>query len=681
MKREALTEKMILLGVDGFDPKLAKKFLDQGKMPNLQKFIDKGACRDDLVLLGAMPTVTPPLWTTLATGAYPGTHGITCFFGHNHGQLDSVVYNLDSGRSKAEPLWNVFAEDANKKTLVWHWPGSAWPPTSDSPNLHVVDGTQPMAVNAGIAVVDILKIVVASENLKELQFLPNTTTISAGTGCIIDDVENLIEQKLEMTTFKASVSAGSKVIKNIITCAEENEVNSLMEIIADSVKSPIKEAKGWADAPAGAKEFTIILGKGVERRPVLLLQNKQGVYDTVAVYKSKKETEPIVRIQGQNTVYSVIDTIKNDKGEDILCNRHYTVLDIKPDGSQVTMLVDTALDMSRDDLFHPKTLYKEVVEKIGPVPARPGVNGSNEELVDKVFIPGWDNYCQWQADCLTYFMKNNMYDVIFSHLHNVDAGGHFFWHYGKHQEMWGNNEEVYQGFIERIYTQTDNYLGRFLPYLDEGWTMIITSDHGLITQINHGEELGEIGGITTPVMEALGYTTLVKDADGNRTREIDWANTKAVASRGNYIYLNLIGRDEHGIVDPKDQYDLETQIISDLYNYRDPKTGKRQVALAMRNKDAVILGMNGPECGDIIYFTEESFNIIHADSLSTQSGYADTSVSPIFIAAGPGVKEGYKTERVIRQVDITPTMAILGGVRFPAQSEGSPVHQILTEEI
>ena len=34
-------------------------------------------------------------------------------------------------------LWNVFAE-AGKQTLVWHWPGSSWPPTSDSPNLHVV---------------------------------------------------------------------------------------------------------------------------------------------------------------------------------------------------------------------------------------------------------------------------------------------------------------------------------------------------------------------------------------------------------------------------------------------------------------------------------------------------------------------------------------------------------------
>lgn len=681
MKRRALTEKIAVIGVDGFEPVLAKKYLDQGKMPNLQKFIEKGSCREDLFLLGAMPTVTPSLWTTLATGAYPGTHGITCFFGHNHGQLDSLVYNLDSRRSKAEPLWNIFAEEANKKTLVWHWPGSSWPPTSDSPNLHVVEGTQPQTINTGIANADISKIVIASEAYKEAEFLPNTATITPGAGCIIENVEDLIAADGEVSYLRAAISSGAKVIKNIITCEEENEINVLAKMIADTVKSPIKEAVGWIKAPAGAKEFTITLGKGLERRPALLLQNEQGVYDTVAVYKSKKATEPIVIIKGENSVYDVVDTIKNDQGENIFCNRNYHLLTIKPDGSQVTMLIGLALDVSRDDLFHPKNLYKEVIENIGYVPTRPVVNGANEILIDKVFIPTWDNYSQWQADCLTYFMKNNRYDIIFSHLHNVDNAGHLFWHFAKHQEVWNNNEAAYQEFMERIYIQTDNYLGRFLPYVDEGWTIIITSDHGLSCQENHGVELGEAGGICTPVMEELGYAKMLTDANGNKTHEFDWVNTKAVSSRGNYIYLNLIGRDEHGIVDPKDKYDLETQIISDLYQYRDPKTGKRVVALAMRNKDAVILGMSGPECGDIIYFKEESFNVIHADSLSTQNGYADSCLSPIFVATGPGIKQGYKTERVIRQVDVAPTMAFLGGVRLPAQNEGSPVHQILAEEI
>ena len=79
MKREALSNKIFILGVDGLDPSLARKYVDAGKMPNLAQFIDRGAARQDLMLLGAVPTITPPLWTTLATGAYPMTHGITCF--------------------------------------------------------------------------------------------------------------------------------------------------------------------------------------------------------------------------------------------------------------------------------------------------------------------------------------------------------------------------------------------------------------------------------------------------------------------------------------------------------------------------------------------------------------------------------------------------------------------------
>ena len=119
--------------------------------------------------------------------------------------------------------------------------------------------------------------------------------------------------------------------------------------------------------------------------------------------------------------------------------------------------------------------------------------------------------------------------------------------------------------------------------------------------------------------------------------------------------------------------------MTDLYGYRDKTTGKRVVSVALRNKDAVLLGQGGPEAGDICLWIAEGYNNDHADSLSTTYGAEGTSVSPIFMAAGPGIKAGYKTDRVIRQVDVAPTLAVLGGVRLPAQNEASIVHQILTE--
>ena len=114
-----MNKKILVLGVDGMDPRLTKKFVNAGKMPNVKKFIERGACREDLVLLGAVPTITPPLWTTLATGTYPGTHGITCFWNQHPAKIDTLVYSFDSRNCHAEQLWNVFAE-AGKKTLVFH---------------------------------------------------------------------------------------------------------------------------------------------------------------------------------------------------------------------------------------------------------------------------------------------------------------------------------------------------------------------------------------------------------------------------------------------------------------------------------------------------------------------------------------------------------------------------------
>ena len=184
----------------------------------------------------------------------------------------------------------------------------------------------------------------------------------------------------------------------------------------------------------------------------------------------------------------------------------------------------------------------------------------------------------------------------------------------------------------------------------------------------------------TPLMEEMGYTVLERDENGQRLGKIDWSKTRAVLQREGQIYINLKGKYDHGIVEPTDQYELEEQIMTDLYALRDKESGHRIVALALRNRDAVLLGMGGPECGDIICWHAEGYNFDHDDCLSTTWGEGDTSVSPLFIAAGTGIKAGFETDRIIREVDVAPTAALLGGVRMPKQCEGAPVYQILSEE-
>ena len=678
MKRTALSEKILILGVDGMDPKLTKKFVEQGRMPNVKKMIERGAQRDDLVLLGGVPTITPPMWTTLATGANPNTHGITCFWNQNTYDLEEVVYALDSRMCKAELLWDVFAEEANKKTLVWHWPGSSWPPTSDSPNLAVVEGTQPNSINMGVAKCDDGVMVVASPEFTKSSFKRQGHS-NTGAGCIITDLE---EEKSADTDepqggFKA---LSGKSIRNVILSPMDGE--GIAEFTTcDLANTPLAPAHGWNDIPESALEFSIVLKNGLVRRPAVVLKNAEGIYDTVAIYKSKKDTEPLITLTTENNRnFSFVDTYKIES-EEIHTIRYITLLELQPDGSRIRLYLSNAFDTSKDNLFYPKSLYKEIIENVGYIPPIPTGGGAVPELVENVMLPCWENYTKWQADVLNYLIQTHGFEIIFSHVHNIDCLGHGFWEWAKtkkrHPEL---NEKDYQEYIASIYEDTDKYIGAFLPLLDEEWTIIVTSDHGLlVNEEEHAAALGDPFGINAVVMDELGYTVLKRDAEGNPLHEIDWTKTKAVASRGNHIWVNLKGRNKNGIVDPEDKYALEEQIISDLYNYRN-KDGKRIVSIAMRNKEAALVGMDGPECGDIIYWNAEGHNRIHGDSMSTYTGYFDSSVSPIFIAAGAGLKQGFVTERVIREVDVAPTIAVLGGVRMPKQCEGAPAYQILAEE-
>ncbi len=232
--------------------------------------------------------------------------------------------------------------------------------------------------------------------------------------------------------------------------------------------------------------------------------------------------------------------------------------------------------------------------------------------------------------------------------------------------------------MEDIYVQTDYYLGQFLHLLDEDWTILIFSDHAQVAPKHDLQFFGDPSGVNVRVMEELGFTVMKKDADGKEM--IDWSKTRAIANREGHIYLNIVGRDPEGIVDVADQYEVEEDIMTALYGYKDKKTGHRVVSVALRNRDAILLGMGGPESGDICYWMAEGYNFDHADCLSTTRGESDTSVSPIFIAAGKGIKQGYETDRYIRQIDFAATVAALGGVRMPRQCEGAPAYQIFEDE-
>ena len=79
---KSLGKKVIVIGVDGMDPRLSESMMQAGQLPNLEKLRAAGG----FSRLGtSTPPQSPVAWANFINGAGPGSHGIFDFI-HRHPQ-------------------------------------------------------------------------------------------------------------------------------------------------------------------------------------------------------------------------------------------------------------------------------------------------------------------------------------------------------------------------------------------------------------------------------------------------------------------------------------------------------------------------------------------------------------------------------------------------------------------
>ena len=703
LRTKGLTDKLLMLGIDGMDPRFTKRMIAEGKMPNTKKLMEMGSCRDDLMLLGAVPTITPPMWATLGTGCYPMTHGIMDY--NLSGDDKEITYAaFYSTFLKVQPLWNITAE-AGKKTLVWHWPGGAWPPTIDNENLITVDGSSPGAVCAFSSARDFDTVFIASTKAQKPSYMPMAVRNSKLEGdeklsylgipqqsSRSAEAKELLQKYYDEYVENLGVE-GYTVPGSFVTNAiqfedadKEFSGRGLMWDLADfptsASISPIFPPQGWGfEVPADSKEFVMLTGMGKVVRFGLILKNADGKYDRVAMYADKAKDEPIKVLENDVFTPYVMDVFPRQDGTMENVHRTFRALEIAEDGSYVRIWASRGMSCEDDSVWTPKSLFKEITDKFGQVVPTSQMTGNDPEMILKCNHPQWELSARWQSKCMHYMIEEHGVEVIFSHYHGPDLEGHNYMKYLKERDTSKITEAQALEYAAATYSLTDEYIGSFMHLIDDCWTIIVFSDHAQICPEGEAHVIGESCGICVDPLASMGYTVMKKDENGNSLPEVDWSKTRAVQTRSNSIYINLKGRDPHGIVDPADKYELEEQIITDLYGYKDPKTGHRIVSMALHNKDAVLLGLGGPMGSDIVFFVHDDYCYDHGNGLSTACGHNNTTLSPIFLAAGPGIKQNYRTDRYIREVDVAPTAAVLLGVDIPEQCEGAPAYQILSENL
>jgi hypothetical protein len=90
--KHAKVKRLVFLGLDGLDPGLAERYMQEGKLPNLSRLREQGSFHR---LRTTFPALSPVAWSTFATGVNPARHAMFDFLNRS---LSSYMPHLSSSR-------------------------------------------------------------------------------------------------------------------------------------------------------------------------------------------------------------------------------------------------------------------------------------------------------------------------------------------------------------------------------------------------------------------------------------------------------------------------------------------------------------------------------------------------------------------------------------------------------
>lgn len=127
-----MKRRVVLIGIDGFDPGLVERLLRKSELPAFQRVMEKGGWSR---LRTTNPALSPTAWSTMATGCNPGYHGLFDFIRREIGSyipklavLHSNPRNLFGNPRFAylparsgEPFWTLTSAQKVPTSII-KWP-------------------------------------------------------------------------------------------------------------------------------------------------------------------------------------------------------------------------------------------------------------------------------------------------------------------------------------------------------------------------------------------------------------------------------------------------------------------------------------------------------------------------------------------------------------------------------
>ncbi|MFQ6108158.1 MAG: alkaline phosphatase family protein [Candidatus Aminicenantales bacterium] len=621
--RRSRIHQVTIIGLDGLDPLLVEKYMEEGKLPHFSELKRRGTFRR---LQTTTPAISPVAWSSFMTGANPSKHNIFDFLtrdarsylpdlssakiGRPKRVLSLRKYSIPlskpeiRGLRRSVPFWKILGENG-----IWS---------------------------------TILRV--------PITFPPEKFRGHLLSGMCVPDLKG------SQGTFSFYTSDEEKIRKR------EGGINIPVEVEGEKIRTYISGPENT------------LLKKSEEIRLPLEITLDREAEEALLVVSGQK-------IRLKKGIFSewIRLSFPLGLGMRIRAICRFYISSIHPHFEMY--LTPLNIDPTKPALpiSHPFTYSIYLAKLLGDFITLGEANDTwalNEGVLDeRSFLElTYSNHKEWERMLFNAIDKTKK-GLVVCVFETTDSIQHMFWRYldSKHPVHRSPQARTKTRIIEELYRKMDDLVGRVWEKMDEKSVLIIMSDHGF-KSFRRGVNLNSW-------LHINGYLNLKQGMEKSEEwfKDVDWERTKAYAVGLGGVFINQSGREAHGTVQPGSQTQaLKKELIEKLSGLKD----EEQKAVAINrvfDRDELPPGPYKENCPDLIIGYNEGYRVswdsvtgkvsptVFDDNPKAWSG--DHCIDPEHV---PGVL--FCSEKIHHSapaiIDIAPTVLELFGVKIPSHMDG-----------
>jgi len=644
----ATNDGVFIMGVDGMDPDILSRLMEEGQMPNFAQLAKEGSYQS---LGTSNPPQSPVAWSNFVTGMNPGGHGIFDFMHrdvHNYAPVSSAT-RATGGEAKAlhffgyvipisggelennrggTPWWDLLDEQG-VDVEVYRIPGNFPTPPSKA---KVLDGMGTTDLRGGFGTYTLYtNILLEKKKPKgDIQFVTVRDLDLDGTPDTVNSILRGPPNQLHMEP--GQIPHDSDYVTTGITVHIDPEADAaVIEVGGQHILIQEGEWSEW-----------------VELSFDLAPMGMMPVSGTVRFFA--KSLRPNFQLYASPVNISPVDPVMPISTPDEFAQELHAAM-----GFYYTQGMPEEQEALKDGVFSEDDYLKQVAL----------VQQDTRLMLDlalKRFEPG---------------------DASFVYFSDIDLQCHMLWRHDDPKYPDAPHHPAYdaktaQGHtedIENFYRDVDAALGEVRKRLPKKTLLMVMSDHGFqpfTRDVHLNAWLRDNGYLVMKEGKTTGYTV----AD-----DIDWSKTRAFGLGFNGLYLNIKGREAQGSVEPDEADALMSDLIAKLEASKDPKNGQSAI-LNVRRGSEIYSGPRVSEGPDLLVGYNKGYGAsdestlgqvteeVISDNTSRWSGshlMAPEVVPGILLLNRKGVGEGHDL------TDLTATILSYYGIETLPEMTGEPI--------